>query len=118
MKKGLLYTLAVIGILLGIGGFIIAGVAIQENNRADAFDHAPTFEDVEEDLEYWLITNAVYVDRKEKIENYIVYYALAYREERPKYYAVVYKIENGSMMSYYWKYSHLVQIDYGEYKGN
>ena len=39
-------------------------------------------------------------------------------KERPKYYAVVYKMENGYMMSYYWKYSHLVQIDYGEYKGN
>jgi hypothetical protein len=118
VKKAILYTLAVIGMLLGIAGFIAAGVAIQERNRADSFDKAPTFEQVEEDLEYWLISDSVYVDRKEKIENYIVYYALIYRGQRSEYYAAVYKMESGSLMSYYWQYSHSVEIDYRTYEGD
>ena len=116
MKNWLIGIGVALAIIFGVVGFVFGGIAIHEKRVVRMYDEPPSFEKVEEELEFWLVSDNVHVERKEKIEDYIVYYVQDYSRGF-KYYAVVYKIEKESAMKMYWKYSHHVSIDGSEFRG-
>lgn len=115
-KKFLLVAAFVIAIIIGTIGFVAGPAAIANMSRNRTYKEPPTFEEVQEELEYWLVSNKIHVERKEKVEDYIIYYVQDYQRGF-RYYAVVYKVKGGNYLSYHWEYSHHVTINGDEYAG-
>ena len=116
MKEWFKKTCWVVMFIVSISIGICVIIATASMNKNKAYDEAPTYEQVEEELEYWLVADYVNVERKEKVEDYVIYYVNCDRHDG--YYAVVYKIKGGNYLSYHWEYSHHVQIGYSEFKGD
>lgn len=115
MKKTMLYLLAIIGFIVGIAGLILASITINEKNRIETFKEQPTYEEVEKEMEFWLLSDNIDIKNKKEVKNYVVYYAkdCNYND---RYYAIMYKLKSGSLMSYYWEYSHWIESDYHHYE--
>ena len=112
LKKIAWITMFIVCVVIGIG--VLITIASMSKNRT--YDESPTYEQVEAELEYWLVADYVNVERKEKVEDYVIYYVNCDRQGG--YYAVVYKVKPGNYLSFHWEYSHHVQIGYSEFKGD
>ena len=113
MKKWLLSILAIAGIVIGIAGLILASIAVNEKNRLRTHSEMPSYEVVEKELEFWLVSDKIDVNNKTVYQDYVVYYAKDCNHNR--YYEVVYVMRSGSLMSYYWEYSHWIPSDHSSW---
>ena len=113
-KKIIEVIVVSIAILIGVIGFVFGSIAIHDKSRMNAHKEPPTCEQVEKEMEFWLVSDEIVIHHKTVYQDYIVYYALD--NNRRLYYEVVYVLESDNAFDHHWEYSHWVPSDHSSWQ--